>query len=135
MAAARRHPAATIRLPPVPSPLPPRVEGIIHAAQSPLASMEFMGTGGWQGPGDRRWIVAYAGDLTHNFTEPPTGAVVLYAEPVNPNAPAYFKPIGIFPAPKGDTQLRVTGYHGAVLTLRTRSGTIIHFDVTSHTYS
>lgn len=89
----------------------------------------------WAGPADGRWIVAYAGNLTHNFTAPPTGAVIVYEEPVSRNAPGqYFKQIGIFPAPTGDTWLKVISYSGDDLALRARSGAIIHFDVATHTY-
>ena len=137
MAAIRRHHAVTPGWPPpAPSPQPPQVAGVVSAAQSPLPSMEFGAVDSWSGPAHGKWIVAYAGDLTHMFAAPPTGAIVLYDEPVNPSAPVqYFHRTGIFPAPKGDVRLKIIGYRGVVLTLKTQSGMIIHFDVATHAYS
>jgi hypothetical protein len=144
LAAARRHPAPkTTPAPQTPaqSPQPPRAEGLEHAHQSPFPYAEFAVSDSWQGPAGGRWVVAYAGTWYTGdwgggfFDTPHTGAVALFDEPVNPNAPEYFHLAGVFHAPAGDLGLTIVSYRGDTLALKTQSGAIIYFNVASHHFS
>lgn len=75
----------------------------------------------WQGPVGNRWVLAYAGmwnkdpSTVKGAYEP---ALMLYAEPINPNAPdGYFRRIGVYPARGSETSIKITSAEGDVLNL------------------
>jgi hypothetical protein len=96
-----------------------RPSGIQVIHEGPLASVNMMVNNMWQGQVGGRWLLAYAGTWNKSPNtvagdyEP---AVILYTEPINPNAPKqYLRRIGVYPAPGSAS--RISAADGNVLRL------------------
>jgi hypothetical protein len=139
-------PAARSKVqPPRQTPLPPRASSIQVIHEGPLSAMNMMVNNLRQGRVGNRWVLAYAGmwnktssgDTSAEAYEP---AVILYTEPINPNAPhQYLRRMGVYPAPGSETSVKVTSAKGNVLSL-TRIGPgskrqSLRFNVATHAYS
>ena len=96
----------------------------------------------WQGPVGNRWVLAYAGMWN---TDPSTAegayepALILYAEPINPNAPhGYFRRIGVYPARGSERSVKITAAKGSLLRLigvgPGSRGQTFRFNVATHAY-
>jgi hypothetical protein len=86
-----------------------------------LSTVNMMENNVWQGPVGSRWVLAYAGmwnrdpSTVEGAYEP---ALILYAEPISPNAPnGYFRRIRVYPARGSETSVKITAVKGGVLRL------------------
>jgi hypothetical protein len=113
--------------------------------EGPLSSLNMGVNNLWQGRVGNRWVLAYAGmwnktsngDTSAGAYEP---AVMLYTEPINPNAPnQYLRRIGVYPARGSETSLKITAAERNVLSLTGvgpgSTGQSFRFNVATHTYS
>jgi hypothetical protein len=134
--AAALHPAPKVAIRPVPSHVPPRVSSIQVLHQSPLGAATLGVNDVWQGRVGRIWVVAYAGTYRKSGTGAGSPAIVLYAEPINPNAVnQFFRPLGIFQAPGTERTVTIVRAYGDVLYLRRQGSRWLTFNVATRTYA
>jgi hypothetical protein len=131
--------------PPRQTPLPHRVSSIQVIGAGPLSSMTMGVNNVWQGRVGNRWVLAYAGmwnktstgDTSAGAYEP---AVILYTEPIDPNAPdQYLRRIGVYPTRGSETSVKITAAKGSVLSLTgvgpgSKSGQTFRFNVAMHAH-
>jgi hypothetical protein len=115
---------------------------VIH--EGPLSSINMMVNNVWQGPVGKRWVLAYAGTWNESPNtvagdyEP---AVMLYTEPINPNAPNHNCPclIGVYPARGSEASVKIAAVEGNLLSLTGvgpgSQGKSFRFNVATHAYS
>jgi hypothetical protein len=130
-AAASPAPGGAARAKPGRQPAPhPRQSdppsGILNTQVGPFGSSTFTVRNAWRGPVGSSWVFAYAG------AAPAQPGLRLYTtddgdEPTLAMA-------GFFSAPNADSPLTIAESSGSVLTLRTDSGHIYHFDLQTRRY-
>jgi hypothetical protein len=135
--AARQNPAPkNAGYAPTPQLQPPRVSSIIVMHESPMPAMSLTVNDMWQGPVGDIWVLAYAGAYHDVNAGTETPAVVLYSEPVDPNAPDQsLQFLGVYPAPRSEATVTITGANGDVLQLTGDGGQSLAFDAATRTYS
>jgi len=132
--------------PPRQTALPPRVSRIQVIHEGPLSSISMGVNNLWQGRVGNRWVLAYAGTWntkpqgTTISTEAYEPAVMLYTEPINPNAPhQYLRRIGVYPARGSETSVKITAADRNVLSLAGvgpgSTGKSFRFNLATRAYS
>jgi hypothetical protein len=114
------------------SPPPLRQAGIIDMRQGPFEPTTFRGVNAWRGPlHGETWVLAYAGQREYPRVQ---GALYVELEGRGLDGQFTYHPLGYFLAPTGQAALRIVGWSGTVLSLRTATGATIHFDVATNRY-
>lgn len=135
IAKARQHPLpkldpSAVVIPTVPPPV--RRAGIIDMRQGPFEPVTFQSMNAWRGPlHGEIWALVYAGQREYPA---PHGALYVEHEGRAPDGQFTYQEMGYFLAPTGEPALRVVGWSGTVLALRTTTGVTIHFDVATDQY-
>jgi|GraSoi2013_100cm_1033763.scaffolds.fasta_scaffold109242_1 hypothetical protein len=114
-------------------PAPTRQAGIIDMHQGPFLSSVFTVRNFWQGPVGSDWVLAYAGAKPNADGTAGQGGIVLYTETINQQGGFDLHPLGTFLAPNS-TALTTTAANGNLLTLRSTSGQVLTFDLSTHQY-
>jgi hypothetical protein len=133
----------TASRPPRQTTSPRRVSSIRVIHDGPLSTINMMVNNVWQGPVRNRWVLAYAGMWNEDPSTVEGGyepALILYAEPINPNTPnGYFRRIGVYIARGSERSVEITAADGNVLSLigvgPGSRGQSFRFNVATHVYS
>jgi hypothetical protein len=144
--AASPAPGAAARAKPGRQPPPHPTEtgppsGILNTQVGPFGPATFTVRNAWRGPVGSSWVFAYAGGAR---TAPPGGTPQSdAAAPTQPGLRIYDTDdgdepfanlLGVFSAPDADSPLTIVSSSGTVLTLKTDSGGVYHFDLQTRRY-
>jgi len=132
LTAASPKPTGTNQMPTA-QPVPTRQAGIVAMHQGPFLSSIFRVQNFYQGPVGSDWVLVYAGSKTNPDGSSGQGGVVLYTETINQQGGFDRHPLGTFLAPNS-TALTSTAANGNLLTLRSTSGQVLTFDLSTHQY-
>ena len=132
LTAASPKPTGTDQVP-MTQPVPTRQAGIVAMHQGPFLSSIFRVQNFFQGPVGSDWVLVYAGSKTNPDGSSGQGGVVLYTETINQQGGFDLHPLGTFLAPNS-TALTTTAAKGNLLTLRSTSGQVLTFDLSTHQY-
>lgn len=115
------------------TPAPKRTAGIINMQQGPFAPMVFQSRNFWMGPlSGQTWVLVYAGQLQ---SPTPQGALYVEREGRAANGQFTFTPMGYFRAPGGSAAaLKVVAWNGVMVSVDSKSGQALQFDVATDTY-
>lgn len=112
-----------------------RAEGILDVHQGPVPASEFAVTNQWagavNGSGDV-WYRVFAGAYAPGQSGSGTPAV--YVDTSTPTSDGYsvdIKFVGIYTLPAADSWLTITAVNGSVIDLKTESGRVYHFDLST----
>lgn len=116
-----------------------RAQGILDVHQGPVPASKFGVSNQWAGPipgsGDV-WYRVFAGVNAPGFSGPGTPAI--YVDSSTPTPDGYSVTInfvGIYPVSGADSAVSITAVNGNIVDLRTETGRVFHFNLSTRQFS